>query len=101
MASTEEEAARLAAAQLMARTAHHLLNTPMTIALGYAELLAEDPQLPAESRTWAQEVVAAVHEAAALLERLLQVSRLVEQRPDGASAPILDVNRSVTPPKGN
>jgi signal transduction histidine kinase len=97
MALTEEDAVRLAAAQLMARTAQHLLNTPLTLALGYADLLAEDPHLSAESRAWAQAVGAGVHEAAALLERLLQVNRLVEQAPNGLSAPILDVDRSVAP----
>ena len=52
---THEQEARLAGARLAARTAHHLLNTPLSLALGYGELLAEDPRLQDELRSMARE----------------------------------------------
>jgi DNA-binding response OmpR family regulator len=93
--ATNEDQARLAGARLAARTAHHLLNTPLSLALGYGELLAEDPRLPDELRPMAREVVDSVVSAAALLHRLLGISRLEERDPDLPGGSILDLAKSV------
>jgi len=93
--ATNEDQTRLAGAKLAARTAHHLLNTPLTLALGYGELLAEDPRLPDELRSMAREVVGSIESAAALLHRLLGISRLEERDPDLPGGAILDLAKSV------
>jgi CheY-like chemotaxis protein len=93
--ATHEEEARLAGAILAARTAHHLLNTPLSLALGYGELLAEDPRLQDELKSMAREVVASVVSAAELLHRLQRISRLVERDPNLPGGSILDLAKSV------
>jgi signal transduction histidine kinase len=93
--ATNEQEARLAGAILAARTAHHLLNTPLSLALGYGELLAEDPRLPDELQSMAREVVASVVSAAELLHRLQRISRLEERDPNLPGGPILDLAKSV------
>jgi CheY-like chemotaxis protein len=93
--ATNEEQARLAGAKLAARTAHHLLNTPLSLALGYGELLAEDPRLLDELRSMAREVVASVESAAELLHRLQRINRLEQRDPDLPGGSILDLAKSV------
>lgn len=92
---TDEDRSRLAGAKLAARTAHHLLNTPLSLALGYGELLLEDSQMPDELRAMAREVVGSIEGAAEVLQRLQRVSRLLERDPDLPGGPILDLARSV------
>jgi DNA-binding response OmpR family regulator len=92
---TNEQEVRLAGARLAARTAHHLLNTPLSLALGYGELLAEDPRLQDELRSMAREVVASVVSAAELLQRLQHISRLEERDPNLPGGAILDLAKSV------
>lgn len=92
---SNEQQARLEGAKLAARTAHHLLNTPLSLALGYGELLAEDPRLEDELKSMAREVVSSVVSAAELLHRLQRISRLEERDPNLPGGPILDLAKSV------
>jgi CheY-like chemotaxis protein len=91
----QDEPARLDGVKLAARTAHHLLNTPLSLALGYGELLAEDPRLPDELRAMAREVAGSVESAATLLQRLVRVSRIRQRDPHLPGGAILDLARSI------
>jgi CheY-like chemotaxis protein len=91
----DAEEGRLEGAKLAARTAHHLLNTPLSLALGYGELLAEDPRLQDELRSMAREVVASVESASELLHRLQRITRLEERHPNLPGGAILDLAKSV------
>jgi signal transduction histidine kinase len=92
---TNEDSARLDGVKLAARTAHHLLNTPLSLALGYGELLAEDPRMPDEMRAMAREVAGSVESAAALLQRMLHITRIRERDPNFPGGAILDLAKSI------
>jgi signal transduction histidine kinase len=94
--AADDDELRLVGAHLAARTAHHLLNTPLTLALGYSELLAHDPRLPADLRAMAEEVAGSVETAAVLLRRLVAIRRLVEREVGLPDGPILDLGQSAT-----
>jgi CheY-like chemotaxis protein len=93
--SNNRDEARLAGVRLAARTAHHLLNIPLSLALGYGELLAVDPRLPADLRPMAEQVVVGIDTAARLLERLVKVRRLVELDATLWGGPVLDITAAV------
>jgi signal transduction histidine kinase len=79
MQPADDDQLRLAGVQLAARTAHHLLTTPLTLALGYSDLIAEDPRLPPELRALAKEASESIVTAAAYLRRLIRIRRIVER----------------------
>jgi len=93
--------ARLAGAQLAARTAHHLLNTPLTLALGYSDLLAEDTRVPPELRVLAAEASDSIQTAAAMLRRLLGIRHLVERDIGLPSGPVLELADSAPEAQAN
>ena len=68
--------AHLEGVLLTARTFEHELNTKLTAAVGYAELLARDPRLPEPLRIRARRSAAGASEAAAIIKRLLHVSEI-------------------------
>ncbi len=78
------------------------MNNQLALTIGYAELLATDPRLPAELREMAQEAQRGAEQAAETLARLQRMVRLEE-----AAAPlglggqsVLDLERSSAPPEG-
>jgi ParB family transcriptional regulator, chromosome partitioning protein len=91
MQRAHDDQRRLAGVQLGARTAHHDLTTPLTLALGYSELLLEDPRLPPEQRVLAQEACASILTAATYLRRLSCIRRIVELDLGLPSGPIIDL----------
>jgi hypothetical protein len=91
MQPADLEQARLAGAQLAARTAHHYLNTPLTLALGYSDLVAEDPRVPPELRTLAADASDSIQTAATWLRRLIGIRRLVERDIGLPSGPVLEL----------
>ncbi len=91
MRPSHHDQARLAGARLAARTAHHLLNTPLTLALGYTDLLAEDPRVPPELRALAEVASDSIQTAAADLRRLIGIRQLVERDIGLPSGPVLDL----------
>jgi signal transduction histidine kinase len=95
MLPADNDRVRLAGARLAARTAHHLLNTPLTLALGYSELLSVDPRLTTELQAMAREVVSSIETAAALLRQLASINQLVERDAGLPSGPVLDLAQSV------
>src|SRR2546427_10138656 len=52
-----EDQARLDGVRLAARTLEHHLTNHLTLTIGYAELIAEDPELPERLREMAQMVL--------------------------------------------
>jgi GAF domain-containing protein len=91
------ERARLSGALLAARTAAHHINNQLALTVGYAELLARHPKLPAELKRMADEALRGAQEAADTLHRMLRIARLEEaEGPDAPQTlePILDLERS-------
>ena len=91
MQPADRDQARLAGAQLAARTAHHLLNTPLTLALGYSDLIAESPRVPDDLRILAAEASDNIQTAAAWLRQLMAIRRLVERDIGLPSGPVLEL----------
>ena len=55
--NSAEEQARLNGVRLAARTLEHHLTNHLTLTVGYAELIAEDPELPERLRDMALQVL--------------------------------------------
>jgi DNA-binding response OmpR family regulator len=70
--------ARLEGALVAATTVEHHLGNQLQKTMGYASLLAEDPELPSELRGFAESAVRGVRDADATLRRLLRITRLDE-----------------------
>ena len=75
------EQVRLDAVRLAARTLEHHLTNHLTLTVGYAELIAEDPELPERLREMAHQVLESAQAAVETVRRLRQVDsvRLVDQ----------------------
>lgn len=88
------EEARLDGVLLSARTAQHEVNNRLSLVRGYGEILADHPDLPAELRQPAQEIVRASSAASDILRRLgkLDALRQVEWGP--GLRPTLDLSES-------
>ena len=67
------EQARLEGVQLAARTLEHVLSNHLTLTIGYAELLAEDPELPERLRDMARQVLDNAQGCVEVIRRLRQV----------------------------
>ena len=62
-------------AQALARI-HRLVDTPLTLGIGYAELLAEDPLLPENLRPMAHDVRQHIEEVARLLQDCVDIGHV-------------------------
>src|SRR5919197_3430488 len=78
----ELQHAKLAGVRLAARTLEHHLTNNLTLTIGYAELLAEDPQLPERLREMAREVLENAQACVEVVRQLRQVEelRLTQER---------------------
>jgi hypothetical protein len=74
--SPEEAQAQLDGVRLAARTLEHHLTNHLTLTVGYAELLAEDPELPERLREMARQVLESAQLAVESVRRLRQVDTL-------------------------
>jgi hypothetical protein len=76
-----EDQVRLDAVRLAARTLEHHLTNHLTLTVGYAELIAEDPELPERLRDMAHQVLESAQAAVETVRRLRQVDsvRLVDE----------------------
>jgi hypothetical protein len=90
--STELEVeARLEGVRLAARTLEHHLTNHLTLTVGYAELIAEDPELPERLRDMARQVVdsaMAAVESVRSLRRVESVTLIDQGVPGG---PLLEL----------
>src|ERR1700682_4145912 len=89
--SRVESQARLDGVRLAARTLEHHLTNHLTLTVGYAELIAEDPELPERLRDMAAQVLQSAHAAVSTVRRLRQVETitLVDQGIPGG--PLLEL----------
>ena len=74
--SSAEEQARLDGVRLAARTLEHHLTNHLTLTVGYAELIAEDPELPERLREMARQVLESAQAAVDSVRRMRQVESL-------------------------
>jgi hypothetical protein len=79
--SSRLEEARLDGVRLAARTLEHHLTNHLTLTVGYAELIAEDPELPERLREMANQVLESAQAAVESVRRMRQVDslRLIDQ----------------------
>ncbi len=84
------ERAQLDGVLLAARTAQHALNNQLGVVVGYADLAASDPRLPADLRSLVREMLTGAQQAAATVEQLRQTTR-VEPVDRGGLGPVLDL----------
>src|SRR5918911_1932794 len=86
-----EDQARLDGVRLAARTLEHHLTNHLTLTVGYAELIAEDPELPERLRDMARQVLASAQAAVECVRRVRQVEsvNLIDQGIPGG--PLLDL----------
>src|SRR5947209_17216001 len=86
-----EDSARLEGVRLAARTLEHHLTNHLTLTVGYAELIAEDPELPERLREMANQVLESAMAAVEAVRRTRQIEtiRLVDQ--GLPSGPLLDI----------
>ena len=71
-----EDQARLEGVRLAARTLEHHLTNHLTLTVGYAELIAEDPELPERLRDMARQVLESSQAAVECVRRMRQVDSL-------------------------
>src|SRR5437588_12928654 len=76
-----QEQARLDGVRLAARTLEHHLTNHLTLTVGYAELIAEDPELPERLRDMAHQVLESAQAAVESVRRMRQVDeiKLIDQ----------------------
>jgi hypothetical protein len=87
-----EDQARLDGVRLAARTLEHHLTNHLTLTVGYAELIAEDPELPERLREMAMQVLESAQAAVESVRRMRQIEsiRLVDQGIPGG--PLIEVD---------
>src|SRR5438309_8062397 len=77
----ESQARLLEGVRLAARTLEHHLTNHLTLTVGYAELIAEDPELPERLREMARQVLESAQAAVDTVRRVRQLDevRLIDQ----------------------
>lgn len=90
-----EDQARLDGVRLAARTLEHHLTNHLTLTVGYAELIAEDPELPERLREMARYVLESAQAAVESVRRMRQTNevRLVDQ--DTPGGPLMELGPRV------
>jgi hypothetical protein len=86
-----ETQARLDGVRLAARTLEHHLTNHLTLTVGYAELIAEDPDLPERLRDMAHQVLESAQAAVESVRRLRQVDSLVLSDQGVPGGPLLEL----------
>ena len=90
--------ARLEGILLAARTMEHELGNKLAVTLGWTELLAISPDLPASLRPPAEEALAGAQQATAILRQLQALSRVEEADWGPNVPPTIDLARSTAAP---
>jgi DNA-binding response OmpR family regulator len=89
------ERARLEGVLLAARTAQHELNNRLGVVLGYAEMLAEFPELPDGMEELVNEIVSGAKDLAETVDQLRRVTRIRETPRPSLTGTTLDLHESV------
>jgi hypothetical protein len=87
-------AARLDGVMLAANAFHHHIGNKLAVAVGYSEMLAEDPRLPTEVQEQAQKVLTSALAAAAVVHKLDKEVVRIELDSRVAGPQLLDVDAS-------
>src|SRR5207302_11364311 len=85
-----EDHARLDGVRLAARTLEHHLTTHLALTIGYAELIAEDPELPERLREMAQMVLESAQAAVVRVRRMRHVESVILIDLGIPGGPVLD-----------
>jgi len=85
-----EDQARLDGVRLAARTLEHHLTNHLTLTVGYAELIAEDPELPERLRQMAHIVLESAQAAVERVRRMRQVESVTLIDVGIPGGPLLD-----------
>jgi signal transduction histidine kinase len=98
--ATLAEAARLDGATLATRTVRHHLSNTLAVAVGYSELLVDDPRLPHELEEQARKIMASALAAVETVDKLQERIARVQMDTTLAGPPLLDLDAStaVHPP---
>ena len=88
--------ARLDGVRLAARTLEHHLTNHLTMTVGYAELIAEDPELPERLREMAQQVLESAQAAVESVRRLRQVNSVSLIDEGAPGGPLIQLNRGAS-----
>jgi len=90
------DAARIEGATLANRTVRHHVANKLAAAVGYTELLADDPRLPEELEAHAHKIMASAMAAAETIDKLQRRIVRVQLDTSVAGPPLLDVDSSST-----
>jgi hypothetical protein len=90
-ASHLEDQARLEGVRLAARTLEHHLTNHLTLTVGYAELIAEDPELPERLREMARQVLDSAYAAVDSVRRMRQIESLRVSEQGVPGGPLLEL----------
>ncbi len=89
------ESARREGATLIARALRHRLGNTLAVTVGYSELLADDPRLPADLGEQAERIKASALAAVDTVEKLRGSVVRVELDARVSGPPMLDLNASI------
>lgn len=87
-----QEQAQLEGVRLAARTLEHHLTNHLTLTVGYAELIAEDPELPERLREMARQVLESAMAAVDSVRRLRQVERVTLIDVGNPGGPLIELD---------
>jgi|SRR4051812_31809662 len=83
--------ARLDGVRLAARTLEHHLTNHLTMTVGYAELIAEDPELPERLREMARQVLESAQAAVESVRQLRQVNSVSLINEGAPGGPLIEL----------
>ena len=86
-----KQQATLDGVHLTARTLEHHLSNQLTLAAGYAELLAEDVELPERLRDLARQVVESAGAAMAEVRQMRKIESIDRIESGTADGPLIDL----------
>src|SRR5438045_9056836 len=89
-ATRTDEDARLEGVRLAARTLEHHLTNHLTLTVGYAELIAEDPELPERLREMAHQVLESAQAAVESVRRMRDIEKIKLIDPGISGGPSLE-----------
>jgi hypothetical protein len=88
-----EDQARLEGVRLAARTLEHHLTNHLTLTVGYAELIAEDPELPERLREMARQVLESAQAAVESVRRMRQVDSVILIDQGTPGGPLIELSQ--------
>jgi hypothetical protein len=65
------------------------------VTIGYADLLVQDPRLPADLRDYAAEILTSAQDAVQTVDQLRRVTRLEEANAGSPDGGVINLERSV------